>query len=229
MTTTPEPQPARGLVATLSKRWRWAFAGGAGAVIIGLVAWPLLTYVGIPEDRYSSAPDPCQLLSDQTLQELIGSTESVREIDSTDLPGGSAVGLTHRSRQRACLLDGVGAANEARESSVDLTVYWYSSTQLNLGPSGEERAERHFDLNLETRELGEAECSYLPRDNRTNVCGTQYSRFGANVFIHRENLYVVVSFSSVPATNPYELPGGWLEERMVDVTGDVLAVLDTAP
>ena len=219
---TTAPGPGSGLGALLRRRWRWTVAGGALLLVVALPAWPLFTYAGIPADPFSSAPDACELLSDQTVREIVRDEPSTQAGDSDDHPGGSALGLAHKTRQRVCHYRGGPG-----EPTVDVSVHWYTSTQFNLGPTGAERAERHFRATFEVGDLTWDDCSYQLRDPRGNVCGARYSPSGANVFIQRENLFIRVSLNAL-REGAGELPDGWLEQRIAEVAEDVLAALDAA-
>ena len=220
MTSPSGPRPGPGLGALLRRRWRW-IAGGV-LVVAALLAWPLFTYVGIPAERVSSAPDACELLSQQTVREVIGQVPSTRADDSDDHPGGSALGLAHKTRQRICHYRGGSGG-----PMVYVSVHWYTGTQFNLGPSGVERAERHLSATFEAEELNWSDCSYQLRDSRGNVCGVPYSPFGANVFIQRENLFILVSLNGL-RDGSEELPDGWLDQRIAAAAEDVLAALAAA-
>lgn len=219
---TTAPGPGSGLGALLRRRWRWTVAGGALLLVVALLAWPLFTYAGIPADPFSSAPDACELLSDQTVREIVRDEPSAQAGDSDDRPGGSALGLAHKTRQRVCHYRGGPG-----EPTVDVSVHWYTSTQFNLGPTGAERAERHFHATFEVGDLTWDDCSYQLRDSWGNVCGARYGPSGANVFIQRENLFIRVSLNAL-REGAGELPDGWLEQRIAEVAEDVLAALDAA-
>lgn len=217
------------MTITPRARRRRRFLGAGVLVVIALVAWPLLTYVGIPEDHYASAPDPCRLVSERTVHAVTAQARTPRTRDSDDLTGGSALGLTHRTRQRTCDYSGPGHFDgPVGASSVRVWVDWYTSTQFGLGPSGAERAERHLDRSLDAHEIAWDTCSY-ERRQVGNVCGFHYNRFGANVLIQRENVYISVTITSIPGSSPFELPDGWLDQRIAEAAEDVLTALDSAP
>ena len=211
---------------------------GIAAAVVGVLLLVtvagLVTNVGTGGGHYRSAPDPCQLLSDETVSELI--TEPLHT-SQTDRAGGPRWFEPHyQAERRACTLTGQRFSTDRdgqTEASIRIAVNRYTDTQLGLGPTGVERAQQLYrQTRDELREHEQAECLAAVTDARAEVCGVPTrQRNGFTLLIRRENAYVHVGFDGGLVSDGGPVTGAeyddrWLEQRMADATSQILAQLD---
>lgn len=218
-------------------RRRSLAAGGATIGALLLVAVAVLAFdVGTSRSHYPSAPDPCRLLSDETVRELVTDPVTTSRSDRAGRPRWFEP--HHETEHRVCSLNGPGFdldRDGRMEASIRVSVNRYTDTQLDLGPTGVERAQERYDRTRDgLRAHEQAECLASVKDSRADVCGVpSHLRDGFTLLIRRENVYVSVSFDGglVRASGPVaaaEYPDPWLEQRMTEATSRILSQLDEA-
>jgi hypothetical protein len=191
-----------------SRRWIWLLAASVVLVdVVAVAAWQLLPFtgIGIPDERYSTTPEPCELLAAETVPGLAGSSAGERSV----LTGGSGWRpAAYRETTLRCEWDAPGGES----GPVTVTVERFVGAQFGLGPSGAEKAE------LAT---GAGACVPELTGGRDNTCvwgGTLLDDVRLNV--RRENVVVDVDLDNVVAT-PEEG-----EELMATLAAEVLSRLD---
>ena len=201
--------------ATRWRRRRVIAAAAALAVVLS-VACLLIFDIGIPSGHHAAAPDPCQLIDDQTRQQLVGRVSP----SGTHYSGVTGSGLSYEEELRTCYW----AGQEDNANSLNVTVYRFSDTQLHLASSGADRAQRLFQSGrAEFQELYGRDCTPTAAAASGDVCGiSDPDGFGFTLFIRHQNVFLQVLFTQPPREQPVE----WLEQRMAEATSQILAALD---
>lgn len=166
-------------------RWpRWVLAGGGGlALVLGFAAWVVFTDVGAPDDPYPAAPEPCELLSDDTVDSLVGQAFGERS-EPYGLPGWRP--LQRGDEHLRC--EWRSDEDEVVFGRLQVEVATYHSPQFGLGRSGPESAQLVFE---ETRHRG---CAYELSGEDEAACA-QSVEPPLRLTVQRENVIVQVAFT----------------------------------
>jgi hypothetical protein len=204
-------------------RWqRLAIAVAGMAALLVLATLVVFTDVGVPRDRYTSPPDPCELVHEPTVRELVGDITLDASFAGGSPPAPPKRGLTREAAVRTC----TGATTEATGGSLTAFAYRFYSTQFRLGRDGEARAADQFTIDNELfRDQYRSGCSYDLRSDRGDVCG-MHEEGSLRLHVQRANLLVSISIRFPASVR--EPPGSRLEVLMAALTEEVLSELDNA-
>lgn len=121
--------------------WRWGRAASIGLVAVLALAtagvWLISSEVTSPDERFPSPPDPCTLISAETVSRLIGDADGVRDDPARYANWGSL--LVYASERLRCRWQVDPVLRYRGGIYVDVGVY--HGAKFGRGDSGEEKAE----------------------------------------------------------------------------------------
>jgi hypothetical protein len=184
-------------------RARWTLATGA-VVVFAVGAVLLATDVGRPADPHAT-PDPCALLGDDTVAELLGAHTTTERSEPFGAPTWRPLS---RGEERVRCVWAVDP-DDILAGRLRLDVERYHSAQFHLGRRGANRAAATYDA------VRDQLCSYPVQVDTGPTQACVRTEQSLDLLMVDENLWVNIHFVR-PLSGPSPGPSDELATRLTD-------------